>query len=47
MIQILSMEDGHMNIRKETKYIINWAEKQGVKFTEINPHIVIRKAKNN
>lgn len=32
---------------KKTKYIINWAEKQGVKFTEINPHIVIRKVKGN
>ncbi len=29
--------------QKKVKYINNWAEKQGIKFTEINPKVVIRR----
>ncbi|WP_127837147.1 amidase domain-containing protein [Clostridium prolinivorans] len=32
---------------KKLKYLHNWAEKQGVKFTEINPTLVIRSIKGN
>lgn len=32
---------------KKIKYLHNWAEKQGVKFTEINPQIKVRSMKKN
>lgn len=32
---------------RKMKYIRNWAEKQGVKFTEINPLVVIKKITGN
>ena len=32
---------------KKVKYIHNWAEKQGVKFTEINPKVVIRRIRGS
>lgn len=32
---------------RKMKYIRNWAEKQGVKFTEINPKVVIKKITGN
>lgn len=32
---------------KKSKYISSWSEKQGIKFTEINPKVVIRKITGN
>lgn len=32
---------------RKMKYIHNWEQKQGVKFTEINPKVVVRNIKNN
>lgn len=32
---------------KKAKYIYNWAEKQGVKFTEISPKVVIRRLRGS